>query len=135
MNRKDFLGILWRKAIKPVLILIAVYLIVKFILAVFLEDSSERAIVEISVFFLAIYIGATVAGIILSSLLGLLFSILPPVFKTILRIAVELLFFLIPIAFGVMLFYTWHHDRLIAIAILAYVTISQLYSIIKKEST
>lgn len=134
MNRKDFLSILWRKIFKPLLIILAVYFIVKFIAGIFMNDGDERALVKISFLFFGIYIAAIIMGLILSSLLALLYAILPPAIKTVLRITTELLLFLIPIAFGVLLFYTWHHDRLIAIAILAYVTISQLHTIIKKES-
>ena len=78
MSRKEFLETIWRKGVKPLVLLTLLAFSVQFFINVFREDSSERAVTLFlfgtAIFVLIVLIASiTVSGIFLS-----LAEVIPP---------------------------------------------------------
>lgn len=135
MDRKEFLRITWNKAIKPILIILLVAFILRYIFRVFTEYGTERFI-TISIFgFAFLGIISYVVGVLFSKSLILLKSKLTDKARFQLRVIQKIFNFIGTIAFGALLYHFFLNDWIQATIISGLCLILYTIDIIKKEKT
>jgi glucan phosphoethanolaminetransferase (alkaline phosphatase superfamily) len=133
MDRKEFLKTLWTKFFKPLIILGVLIFSVRFIIRIFTQAGTERFISVIVVGFIIL---ATI-----SYLLGLFFQNITNRIKSKMsekalgnfRIFGKVMDYLLPIALGIVIYYTWQRDGISAIAFFGAFLIFQIIEIVRKE--
>lgn len=133
MDRKDFLITLWTKVLKPLIMLGLLIFIVRFLIRIFTQDGTEK-------FISVIVLGYIILAIVFY-LLGLLFQKISNRIKSKMsqtsldnfRIFEKVLDYIISIALGMVIYYTWERDGVSAVAFFGAFLIMQIREIIRKE--
>ncbi|CAL2078969.1 hypothetical protein [Tenacibaculum sp. 190524A02b] len=133
MNRKEFLIAFWGRIIRPLLLLIVVFYIAKFLFFVLKNDGFERSFVY---FVVDIFILIHLFRFIFKSLLLLLFKIeirIPSKLKFYLRIVGKFITPVISMFVGVLLYKMWLKDKMETVMMLVIMGIMNLREIYKEE--
>jgi hypothetical protein len=110
MYRKEFLKTIWKKGIKPTLLIVVIYFCVKFLINVFRDNETERFIIilalELGILFAIIYL----IGFIFSSIISKINSKLPDSVKPWLKKITKVLNYIEPIISGIIFYQFWKKD-------------------------
>ncbi len=135
MDRKEFLRITWNKAIKPIMIILLIAFILRYIYRVFTESGTER-IITISIFgFAFLGIISYALGVLFSKAVISLKSKLTDKTRFQLRVIQKIVNFMGTIAFGALLYHFFLNDWIQATIISGLCLILYAIDIIKKEKT
>lgn len=133
MDRKEFLKVLWFKLFKPILLLGVLIFSIRFLIRIFIQNDIER--------FITIIVLGLVILSSLSYLIGLVFKNVTNRIKSKLseksldniRIFGKVFNYLIPIALGMVIYYTWQRDGSSAVGFFGAFLIFQIIEIVRKE--
>ncbi|WP_207432570.1 hypothetical protein [Sabulibacter ruber] len=135
MSRKEFLEIIWRKCVKPLVLLTLLASSVQFFVNVFKEEGSERVIIlfllGIAIFFLLVLMASlAIGGIFLS--LG---KVIPPSGRFWIKMAFKFASYMIPIFTGALAYHFWVSGYKVPVILLGILIIEQFSRMIKQERT
>ena len=132
---KEFLETIWRKGVKPLVLLTLLAFSVQFFINVFREDSSERAVTLFlfgtAIFVLIVLIASiTVSGIFLS-----LAEVIPPSIRFWIKMVIKFIGYVAPIFTGALAYHLWLRVYKVPVAILSFLILEQFSRMIKQERT
>jgi hypothetical protein len=134
MYRKEFLKTIWRKGIKPTLLIVVIYFCVKFLINVFQDNETERFIIilalELGILFAIIYL----IGFIFSSIISKINSKLPDSVKPWLKKITKVLNYIEPIISGIIFYQFWKKDWITAALLIGIILILRITEIIEKKT-
>lgn len=133
LNRNEFFDELWKKRLKPIVLLVAIILGIFFFVDVFAENGKARFIVllvlGIGIFFLAM----NLIGILFSNVLARIYARLSQQQKNGLKILGKVFSYLTPFVLGAIAYHAWSQDKTFVVVIMGYLIIKQIIEIIKNE--
>lgn len=133
MDRKEFLIISWKKAIKPILLIGVILFCVQFLYAVFTERGPERLvtvlIIELGVLFLTAYL----IGQLFRSWIKKIYSHLPESVRPWMSIIGKILNYSSPLLFGILVYFFWKEGWVTAAIVLGIVLIQQIVELVRVD--
>jgi len=126
MNRKEFLITLWKKAIKPIILLVVIVLCIRFLYNVFNESGTERFLVIFIFGYGALILIAYFLGIICKSILEKIKAILPKQVLFWFRLILKTLEIISPIIIGVLIYQLWVKDWILTAVLLGIMLVSRI---------
>lgn len=133
MDRKEFLITVWKKGVKPILLIIIIFFCGKFLYNVFSESGSERFLTILIIGFGLLMLIAYLIGQLFKSLTKKLNSILPEMVKLWIRVIGKFLDYISPIILGMIIYHFWKEDWVIAAIVLGILLIQRIVEIFKEE--
>jgi uncharacterized membrane protein YhdT len=140
MNRKEFfikvwngLISIWKKWIKPILLIGIIFFCIKFILKAIVENGSERVVVIVAFAIGLVVLTAHFIKIFFNSVTEKLNSILPESIKLWLRIISKTLNYISPVIFGIIIYHFWNEKSITAVIVLSLLLVHKIGEIIKEE--
>jgi hypothetical protein len=133
MDRKEFLIQLWKKGIKPLILIVLLYFSIRFIINIFKENSTERLVTILVIGFLVVSIILTLIGILFRTIIEKIHSKLPESVKTLLRITGKIINYLIPFILGIIIYKLWEKDWVMASFYILFFFFEPIRNIIKGE--
>ncbi|MFM7022274.1 MAG: hypothetical protein ACKOXB_04795 [Flavobacteriales bacterium] len=127
MERIEFLKLLWRKAFKPILILLTVIWFIQFLLNAYIENGAERLFVFLILIILIVFLVAHFTGEIFRSALRKIK--LSDGMKTKLEIARQLGNYFVSLALGASLYMLWKEDIFLVCIFLGAILIDKISSL------
>jgi len=135
MNRQNFLIRVWRRLLKPIVLLIVGYYCVDFLISVFSENGSER-LFTIAAFSLTIlFLLVNLAGMLLSKMVDRIYSRLSEEAQLNLSSFTIIADYLALIGLGIVAYKLWLEDSLIVLAYVSFLIADKLLSIAKKDKS
>ncbi len=135
MDRKEFLKTLWTKFFKPLIILGVLFFSVRFLIRVFTQAGTERFITVIILGFIILVAIAQLLGLFFQKIANRIKSKLSEKSLNTFRIFGKVLNYLMPIALGMVIYYTWQRDGNSALVFFGAFLIFQIIEIVRKEKT
>lgn len=133
MDRNTFFKVIWKKGIKPLILISGLIFIVLFVVNVFQENGKERFIVlfvlAIGVFFLL----ANLIGLLTLNVMSYVYSKLPMKLKAFLTIFGKVMDYLSPIIFGMIVYHMWIKDWIFTSLFFGFTIFGHVVQIIQKE--
>ena len=140
MNRRDFfikvwntLISIWKKWIRPILLIGIIFLCIKFIFNAIVENKSERVVVIVAFVFGLVILTAHFTKMFFNSFTKKLNSILPESIKLWLRILSKILNYISPVIFGIIIYHFWNENSIKTVIILSLLLVHKIGEIIKEE--
>ncbi|WP_336127155.1 hypothetical protein [Mesoflavibacter sp. CH_XMU1422-2] len=140
MNRREFfikvwntLISIWKKWIRPILLIGIIFLFVKFIFKAIVENGSERVVVIVAFVIGLVILTAHLMKIFFNSFTKKLNSILPESIKFWLRILSKILNYISPVIFGIIIYHFWNENSIKTVIILSLLLVYKIGEIIKEE--
>ena len=133
MDRKEFLITVWKKGIKPILIIGVIFFCVKFLYNIITENGPERFATILILGFGLLILTLSLVGLLFETLTKKVKSILPHSIKLWFRIIGKFLNYISPIVLGMIIYHFWKDDRKTAAVILGVILIQRIQEIIKEE--
>lgn len=133
MDRKEFLKVVWSKLFKPILLIGVLIFSVRFLIRIFAQNDIERLISIIVLGFVILSAFSYLFGLVFTNVMNLMKSKLSEKSLDNFRILGKIINYLIPIAIGVVIYYTWQRDGGSAVAFFGAFLIFQIIEIIRKE--
>ena len=133
MDRKDFVIIVWKKGIKPILFLGVIFFCIKFLINLLTKNGPERfftiGIIGIIIIYTVIYF----LGILFKRATDYLFFKLSDSVKLWFRVISKTFDYITPILLGVLIYHFWKEDWIGVSIIIGIVLIERINNIIKEE--
>ena len=133
MNRKDFLISVWRKGIKPILLVGIIFFCVNFIFNVFNESGTERFATIVILGFGLLILSIYLTNLFFTSLSEKINSLLPEQVKLWIRVIGKIIDYISPIILGLMIYHFWKQDWVIPAIVLGVLLLERIAEIIKDE--
>ena len=140
MNRREFfikvwntLISIWKKWIRPILLIGIIFLCVKLIFKAIVENGSERVVVIVAFVIGLVILTAHLMKILFNSFTKKLNSILPESIKFWLRIISKILNYISPVIFGIIIYHFWNENSIKTVMILSLLLVYKIGEIIKEE--
>ncbi|MEF3077378.1 hypothetical protein [Winogradskyella poriferorum] len=140
MNRREFfikvwntLISIWKKWIRPILLIGIIFLCVKLIFKAIVENGSERVVVIVAFVIGLVILTAHLMKILFNSFTKKLNSILPESIKFWLRILSKILNYISPVIFGIIIYHFWNENSIKTVIILSLLLVYKIGEIIKEE--
>ena len=133
MNRKDFLISVWRKGIKPILLVGIIFFCVNFIFNVFNESGTERFATILILGFGLLILSIYLTNLFFTSLSEKINSLLPEQVKLWIRVIGKIIDYISPIILGLMIYHFWKKDWVIPAIVLGVLLLERIAEIIKDE--
>ncbi|WP_243472208.1 hypothetical protein [Winogradskyella sp. MH6] len=131
MTRKEFLFVIWKKAIRPILFIGVIYFTIDFLYKLYIDEGEVVSTLIIGVFLLLLlYSAVHLLNIVLDYFSVQLKSILPEKVKVWFKFISKLFRFLPPILLGIAIYHLWNKDRL-AVCFMGAYFIYELYRLTK----
>ncbi len=132
MTRKEFLFVIWKKAIRPILFIGVIYFSIDFLYKLYIDEGEVVSTLIIGVFLLLLlYSAVHLLNIVLDYFSVQLKSILPEKVKVWFKFISKLFSFLVPILFGIAIYHLWNKYKLAAFFMGAYF-VYEFYRLTKK---
>lgn len=135
MNRKDFLKQLWKRLFKPTIILILIYFSIKFLIAAFRDNGTERLATIVFLSLTIIYFSIYFLGELLDKLKEKLTTHLSDKAKFRLRIIGKIIDYFAVLLLGVVLYKFWKEDVFLALIMTSILIIDRINAIIQEIKT
>ena len=132
MDRKEFFQLLWKKRIKPLILIAGLIFATLFFINVFRENGTERFAVILLLAIGILILLANLIGSIFEKTLSYINSKLSPSIKNLLKIAGKILDYLTPIIFGIVLYHMWMKDWIFTSLFFGFIIIKHIIQIIQK---
>lgn len=132
MNRADFLKQLWKRLFKPTIILIMIYFSIKFLIAIFHDNGTERLSMVIFLSLIIIYFSIYFLGELLDNLKERILSHLSDKAKFRLKVIGKIIDYFSVLLLGIILYKFWEEDIFLA-SILTAILIGDRIQAITKE--
>lgn len=132
MNRADFLKQLWKRLFKPTIILIMIYFSIKFLIAIFHDNGTERLSMVIFLSLIIIYFSIYFLGELLDNLKERILSHLSDKAKFRLKVIGKIIDYFSVLLLGIILYKFWEEDIFLA-SILTAILIDDRIQAITKE--
>lgn len=133
MDRYEFVKVFWQKRIRPLLLIVGIFIAVTFVINVFRNDGPERflvlLIVSLTIFFLIVNLLST----LIEKGSNFIYSKLPQSVKNGLRILSKVFDYLAPILFGILIYHLWMKDWIFTSLFFCLILIDRILHIIQKE--
>lgn len=133
MDRKEFFQVLWKKKIKPLILIAGLIFAILFFINVFRENGTERFAVILLLAIGILLLIANIIGSILEKTLSYINSKLSPSIKNSLKIAGKIINYLTPIIFGIVLYQMWIKDWIFTSIFFGFIIVKHIIQIIQKE--
>ena len=133
MNRKDFLITVWRKGLKPILLVGIIFFCVKYILNVFTESGTERFATILTLGFGLLILSIYLTNLLFTSLLEKINSILPEQIKLWIRVIGKIMDYISPIILGMIIYHFWKQNWVMSALVLGILLLERIAGIIKDE--
>ncbi|WMI70039.1 hypothetical protein [Mangrovimonas sp. YM274] len=133
MDRKEFLKTLWTKFFKPLIILGVLIFSVRFLVRVFTQAGTERFITVIILGFIILVTIAHLLGLFFQNITNRIKSKMSDKSLNNFRIFGKVMNYLMPIALGMVIYYTWQRDGISALVFFGGFLIFQIIEIVRKE--
>lgn len=133
MDRKEFFHVVWKKRIKPLILIAGLIFTVLFFINVFRENGTERFAVILLLAISILILLANIIGSILEKILNYINSRLSPPIKNSLKIVGKIIDYLTPIIFGIVLYHMWMKDWIFTSLFFGFILIKHIFQIIQKE--
>lgn len=135
MDRKDFLKQLWKRLFKPIIILALIYFSVKFLIAAFHDNGTERfsiiAFFSLTILYFSIYF----LGQSIDKLKEKLTTHLSDKAKFRLRIIGKIIDYFAVLLLGVVLYRFWKEDVFLALILTSILIVDRIKAIVKEIKT
>ena len=133
MDRKYFLKVLWFKLFKPILLLGVLIFSIYFLIQIFTQNDIERFITIIVLGFVILSSLSYLIGLVFKNVTNRIKSKLSEKSLNNIRIFGKVMSYLIPIALGMLIYYTWQRDGSSAAAFFGAFLIFQIIEIVRNE--
>lgn len=135
MDRKDFLKQLWKRLFKPIIILALIYFSVKFLIAAFHDNGTERfsiiAFFSLTILYFSIYF----LGQSIDKLKEKLTTHLSDKAKFRMKIIGKVIDYFAILLLGVVLYEFWKEDVFLASILTAILIVDRIKPLLKKKMT
>ena len=133
MDRKDFLKVLWYKLLKPILLLGVLIFSVRFLIRIFTQNDTERFVAIIVLGFIILATITFLFGYVFINSTNFIKSKLSD--KSLKRFTIigKVIDYILPIALGMMIYYSWQKNGTSAIVFFGTFLIMKIVDIVKKE--
>jgi len=135
MDRKDFLKQLWKRLIKPIIILTVVYFSVKFLISVFNENGTERLLTIVILSLTILFTLAYLLGELLSKMTEIIYAKLSDKVKFKLRIIGKISDYFAVLILGAVLYKFWTKDAILASILIILLLADRINNIVKEEKS
>jgi hypothetical protein len=135
MNRNEFLKLVWRRLLRPILLLTVVLYCVRFLLAIFKENGPERMVTMVVLSLTVIF---TVVGLIgewMSKSVDGVYAKLSPSAKANLRMLAKFIDYVSLLIMGAVIYQFWTRDAMIAMILMIIVLVDRVNKILSEERT
>ncbi len=133
MDRKEFLITVWKKGIKPILIIGVIFFCSKFLYNIFAESGTERFVTILIVGLGLLMLTAHLIGHLFNTVTEKLKTLLPEQVKIWFRVIDRFLNYISPIILGAIIYHFWKEDWISAMIVLGIILIQRIQVIIKEE--
>lgn len=133
MDRKEFLKTLWIKFFKPLINLGVLFFSVRFLIRIFTQAGTERFITVIILGFIIIATIAHLLGLFFQNIKNRIKSKMSEKSLNNFRIFGKVMNYLMPIALGMVIYYTWKRNGISALVFFGAFLIFQIIEIVRKE--
>jgi DNA integrity scanning protein DisA with diadenylate cyclase activity len=133
MDRKEFLIVAWLKLFKPILLIGVLIFSIRFLIRIFSQDDIERLISVIVLGLVILSALSYLFGLVFKNITNRIKSKMPEKSLDNFRIVGKVLNYLIPIALGIVIYYTWQRDGISALTFFGAFLIFQIIEIVRKE--
>ena len=133
MDRKEFLKVLWFKLFKPILLLGVLIYSIRFLIQVFTQNDIERIITIIVLGLVILSSLSYLIGLVFKNATNQIQSKLSDKLLDNIRICAKVINYLMPIALGMVIYYTWQRDGSSAVGFFGAFLIFQIIEIVRKE--
>jgi len=133
MDRKEFLLNLWRKWLKPILMIISVIICVIFVYRVFSENGSQRKISLLVVGIGAVMLIAQMFQTVFEKFITKIKQKLSPSVRYWMSICLMVIDYVAPIILGMMAYHFWKVDWFLTASVLTILIVNQVFKIIKEN--
>ena len=133
MNRKEFLKTVWKKGIKPLLILGVIFFCARFLVHTLSDSGSRKLILILSIGLALLILALHLLGSFIDFGKELLQSKLPDNIKFWLRVFRKVVNYFTPIVFGMLIYQCWKEDWKGTAIVLSIIVIERIREFIKEE--
>lgn len=133
MDRKAFLITVWKKGLKPLLLIAVIFFCLKFMYNVFMESGTERFLTLLILGFAVLWITADLLGRMFKSARTKMKTRLPESTKHWIRIMGKFLNYVAPLILGMIIYHFWQEDWKAAAFVLSILLMERIISIIREE--
>lgn len=132
MDRKDFLKQLWKRLLKPMIILIMIYFSIRFLIAVFRDNGTERFSTILFLSLIVIYFSIYFLGELISKLKVKVTSRLSDKAKFRMKVIGKTIDYLAVLLLGVVLYEFWKEDIFLASILTVILMVDRIKAIAKE---
>lgn len=133
MDRKTFLITVWKKALKPLLLIAVIFFCLKFMYNIFMESGTERFLTILILSFAVLWISAHSLGQIFKAARTKIYARLSASTKRWISIIGKFLNYVAPLILGMIVYHFWQEDWKAAVFVLGLVLIERITLIIKEK--
>ncbi|MFY0603951.1 MAG: hypothetical protein JXQ93_08365 [Flavobacteriaceae bacterium] len=130
MTRKEFLVTIWKKAIRPVILVVSLYYSFLFLQNILANENNQRFIFFVIIIIISVNIALYLIQFLLAKTVTYFSNNLPKPAISLLKIIGEIITYLTPVAFAFLIYYAWSKDETLAFIILCFILISEIRRII-----
>ncbi len=135
MDRQEFLLTIWKKLIKPVLLVAVLWCFISFLYTMFVEFRFAKLLVTLIVGLGLLFTLAYFVSHIFEPFLKRIYLSLPKPVKTFLKLLTDLLNFVAPVIFGAIIYHFWYKDWKSSAVILSVFLVSRIIEQNKNKRT
>lgn len=132
MDRKDFLKQLWKRLLKPMIILIMIYFSIRFLIAVFHDNGTERFSTILFLSLIVIYFSIYFLGELISKLKVKVTSRLSDKAQFRMKVIGRITDYLAVLLLGVVLYEFWKEDIFLASILTVILMVDRIKAIAKE---
>lgn len=137
MSREEFLMILWQKAVKPIVLIGAVYGFIGFVSNLFTEDGIGPELIKFALILLLLFTTLYLFKYLVKRFLWTptrnIASKLPESITFGAKVLGRVLDYLLPLCFGGFLYYMWMKDSSGTIIVFAVIVLERMRAIVEEE--
>jgi hypothetical protein len=133
MDRKEFLLVVWKKGIKPTLLIVTIFFCVRFLYKDLTEGGTIRFLTALIIGFGLLTLIGSLVLLLFHSLTEKLNTFLPEPVKLRIRVIRKLLNYFTPIVLGIMIYHFWKEDWLMTATMFGVLLIQKTVELIKEE--